>query len=62
MNEKKLLVKSMLDAYYGEIGGLFITTQSEIDKVIGKSFWLHEVAGKHSEFNINLESVTLKSC
>ena len=47
----------------GSLDGLFIATQEEVDKAIGKYMYFGEVLGKHSEVEGTLEAseVTLVS-
>ena len=33
----------------GELEGIFISTEEEVDNIIGKKVWFGEVLGKHSE-------------
>ena len=40
----------------GSLEGLFIATQEEVDKAIGKYMYFGEVLGKHSEVEGNLEA------
>lgn len=44
----------------GSLDGLFIATQEEIDKAIGKYMYFGEVLGKHSEVEGNLEAHEIK--
>lgn len=39
----------------GQLDGLFVATQEEVDKVIGKEIYFGEVLGKHSDIMGNLE-------
>lgn len=47
----------------GSLDGLFIATQGEVDKAIGKEMYFGEVLGKHSDIYGELEAheVTLVS-
>lgn len=47
----------------GSLDGLFIATQEEVDKAIGKEMYFGEVLGKHSDVQGTLESheITLVS-
>jgi len=47
----------------GSLDGLFIATQEEVDKAIGKHMYFGEVLGKHSEVEGTLEAkeITLVS-
>lgn len=47
----------------GSLDGLFITTQEEVDKAIGKEMYFGEVLGKHSDVQGTLEAheITLVS-
>ena len=47
----------------GSLEGLFIATQEEVDKAIGKYMYFGEVLGKHSEVEGELEAdeITLVS-
>lgn len=45
----KKLYKFEWDSYYAFIGGLFISTDEEINNNIGKNLNLGEANGKHSE-------------
>jgi hypothetical protein len=38
----------------GDLEGLFACTQEDYDKAQGKSAWLDEPLGKHSEYNIKV--------
>jgi hypothetical protein len=40
----------------GEIEGLFVAEQSEVDRIIGKELYLGEVLGKHSEIYGTVEA------
>jgi hypothetical protein len=44
----------------GSLDGLFIATQDEVDKAIGKYMYFGEVLGKHSEVEGNLEAHEIK--
>lgn len=39
----------------GDLDGLFVATQEEVDKVIGKEVYFGEVLGKHSDISGTLE-------
>lgn len=47
----------------GSLDGLFIATQEEVDKAIGKEVYFGEVLGKHSDVQVTLEAheITLVS-
>lgn len=47
----------------GELDGLFVADQSEVDALIGKELYFGEVLGKHSEIYGTLEAdeITVKS-
>ena len=47
----------------GSLDGLFIATQEEVDKAIGKEMYFGEVLGKHSDVQGTLEAheITLVS-
>jgi len=47
----------------GTLSGLFVTTQEEIDNIIGKEVYFGEVLGKHSEIQgeITAEDFKVKS-
>lgn len=40
----------------GDLDGLFVATQEEVDRVVGKEVYFGEVLGKHSEIYGTLES------
>lgn len=44
----------------GEIGGVFVATQEEVDNIVGKEVDFGEALGKHSEvcFEIEAEHIT----
>lgn len=44
----------------GSLEGLFVSTQEEVDKVIGKEVYFGEVLGKHSEVYGTLSAEDLK--
>ncbi len=37
----------------GQLGGLFLATEAEIDSIIGKEIYFGEVLGKHSEVYVS---------
>lgn len=50
MSNKKILVKFFLDCgRQGEIESLFISTEDEMNSIMGKSMSFYEVVGKHSQ-------------
>ncbi len=51
----KKLYKFKWDCRYAFLGGLFVSTQEQIDAAMGKSIWLGGKAGKHSEIYGDLE-------
>lgn len=60
----KLLVKFHWDCRrMGDVNGLFVTTQDELDKTYGKQVYFGEILGKHSEIYgpLNSEDITVKS-
>lgn len=44
----------------GSLDGLFIATQEEVDKAIGKEMYFGEVLGKHSDVQGTLEAHEIK--
>jgi hypothetical protein len=44
----------------GEVEGLFVATQEDIDEVIGKEIYFGEILGKHSEVYGTLDNEDLK--
>lgn len=44
----------------GSLDGLFIATQEEVDKAIGKEMYFGEVLGKHSDVGGTLEAHEIK--
>jgi hypothetical protein len=60
----KLLVSFYWDCgRQGSLDGLFITTQEQLNTIIGKRIYFGEVLGKHSEIYGTLEEkdITVKS-
>lgn len=56
MSDKKLLVNFHIDCgRMGELDGLFVTTQAELDTAYGKTFYMGDVLGKHSEISDDLD-------
>ena len=44
------------DSYgYGMIEGLFLATEEEVKHLLGKTIYLGEVCGKHSEVTVEIE-------
>jgi hypothetical protein len=56
----KGIYKFEIDCYYSEISGLFISTSKEVKKAMGKTLHLGEVAGKHSDVEVDLDSGCIK--
>ena len=53
---KKLLVQFFWDCgRMGDVDGIFVTTQEELDKAYGKEVYFGEILGKHSEVYGTLE-------
>ena len=50
----KGIYKFEVDFHYAEILGVFIATEKEVKKAIGGTVYLGEVAGKHSEVDVEL--------
>ena len=48
---------------YGELEGLFIAEEEDVDKLIGETVYFGEVLGKHSEVfgSIDKEDIIIKS-
>jgi len=47
---KKLLVQFFWDCgRMGDVDGIFVTTQEELDEAYGKEVYFGEILGKHSE-------------
>ena len=48
---------------YGELEGLFIAEEEDVDKLIGETVYFGEVLGKHSEVfgDIDKEDIIIKS-
>lgn len=58
---KKILVMFNWDCgRQGWVDGLFVTTQEELDKAIGKRVYFGEILGKHSEIEGKLRLSDIK--
>jgi len=57
---EKILVSYYEDFYYGSISGLFICTQADLDKVIGRDIHYGECLGKHSEVSHTLNETNFE--
>lgn len=56
MSDKKLLVNFHIDCgRMGELDGLFVTTQDALNAAYGKTFYMGDVLGKHSEISEELD-------
>lgn len=65
---KDNIMKNLYSFYWdcgrmGDLSGLFVATQEEVDNLIGKEVYFGEVLGKHSEIygTINEDHVVLVS-
>lgn len=52
---KKLFKFSCYLGSMGELDGLFIASQSQVDEIIGKEIYFGEVLGKHSDISVEIE-------
>ena len=40
----------------GDLSGIFIAEQEDVDKLLGKEIWLGEVLGKHSGISVTIDA------
>lgn len=45
----KKIYRFYADQWYGALSGIFVSTDDEINSIIGKSIYFGEIMGKHSE-------------
>jgi len=55
----KGLYEFYFDSYYGELSGLFVASNKDVDSIIGKTIYFGEVLGKHSEVEITLDKTNI---
>lgn len=44
----------------GNIEGLFIAEENEVQNIIGKTVWFGEILGKHSDISVKLEESSIR--